>query len=118
MHGGSLCGVAAARHRIEQPLDGVEPPDPSGEIGEGVAARLEELECGAVGSGVDAERADDRQLLVYDMVGIEAWCGGIAAGPGQDDGAAWSGEGDGLAESLRRLGGDVDDDVGEEGQQG
>ena len=71
----------------------------------------EQVEGGAVRVGVDAEGAEDAQLLVDDVVGVDAG-GGLTAGAGDDEGAAAAGERHALRERGRRVGGDVDDDVG------
>jgi hypothetical protein len=66
------CGGALTRHVEQQLLDIAEADHRSGEVGERVATYGDEVECGAVRGGVDAERADDAQLLVDDVDGVEA----------------------------------------------
>src|SRR3546814_5589088 len=65
-------GAALAGHGAQQCLDTVEPDDRPLQIGEGIAAGGQQVEGGAVGDHVDAERALDAQLLVHDVVGLEA----------------------------------------------
>ena len=81
------------------------------ELRERVPVAGEEVEGGAVRVGVHAEGAEDAQLLVDDVVGVEVG-GGLAARAGDDEGAAAAGERQPLRERGRRVGGDVDDDVG------
>ena len=90
-----------------------EPDDLARQVGERVAAAGQQVQGGAVGGDVDAERAEHAQLLVDDVVGDET--GGVrrAPGAGDDDGAPGASEGDRLGERGRRLRRDVDDDVGE-----
>ena len=61
------------------------PTTSAGEVGERVAAGREQVERGAVGGGVDAEGAEDAQLLEHDEVGPEARRLGRAPGAGHDD---------------------------------
>ena len=104
--------VALAGQRADEVLGAVELGDPPGEVGERVPARRQQVERGAVRGRVDAERAEDAELLVDDEVGPERPAPD-AAGAGQHDRAAGAGERDGLRERGRRLGRDVDDDVGQ-----
>ena len=53
-------------------FDAVEADHLPRQVGERVPAGRQQVEGGAVGVGVDAERADDAELLVDDVVGVEA----------------------------------------------
>ena len=59
---------------------------PADSSANGNRAAGEEVEGGAVGLGVHAEGADDAQLLVDEVVGVEGG-GGLAPGAGDDEGA-------------------------------
>ena len=83
----------------------------AGQVFERIAARHQQVERFAVGGHVHAERAEDAQFLVHDVIGVEAWRLWDATCAGQHDGAARTGELDRLCESGRGLGRDIDHDV-------
>ena len=105
--------VTLAGHVAQELARIVEADDPAREVGERESARCEERQRFFVRGGVDAERTEDAQLLVDDLIGVEARRSPAAAGSGDHDGAAPFRELHGLRERGGRLGGDVDHDVGQ-----
>ena len=106
--------VAFACHRCEQVLEVFESDAATRQAVEGVAAGRQQVECGAVGHRVHAERTENAQFLHHDQVGNESWCAGVeSAGARNDDGAAGPGKADRLRERGRRHRGDVNHDVGQ-----
>ena len=105
--------VTFTGHALHERLEPGEADRLTGQVGERVPPAGQHVERRPVRGDVDAERAEHAQLLVDDVVGVEAGRLGVPAGAGDHDGAAGAGERDGLGERERRLGRDVDDDVGQ-----
>ena len=105
--------LSFAGHRTQQRRCVVEAGDLPRQTLEGKATRREEIQRGAIGRRVDAERAEHAQLLVDDEVRVEAGRVGRAARPRQHDRPARACQPHRLTERGGRLRGDVDDDVRE-----
>ena len=111
MDRGQRPGLAA--HALQQHLETVESDDFAGKVGEGEPAAHQEIQGGSIGLRVDPERAEDAQLLVDDVVGLEPGRVRRPRVPASTTVPPVPGQRDRLAERGRGLGGDVDHDVGE-----
>ena len=106
--------VALARHRAQEVSAPSSPTTRRGRSANGIAAGGEQVERRPVGGGVDAERAEDRAAPCRRCGRAEAGRHRRARGAGDHDGAAGARPARSPgANAAGRLGGDVDDDVGE-----
>ncbi len=110
--------AALAGHSLQYRLEAGEAGNLARQLGEREPAARQQIERGAVRPHVHPEGAEHPQLLVDDVVWVEAGDVAATAGTGYDDRAAGSSERDRLGERGGRLRRHVNDDVRESSGRG
>ncbi len=111
MDGRRWSGLAA--HPPQERFETVEADDLAWELGEGERAPDQEVQRGSVGVGVDAEGAEDAQLLQDHDIRAHTRRVDRAPGAGHHDRAPGCGQLERLGEGSWGVGGHVDDHVGQ-----